>query len=402
MKTGEGKTLVSTLPVYLNALTGEGVHLVTVNDYLARRDAEWMGQVHRFLGLNVGRVVARDRGLGRPRRTPTPATSPTGPTPSSASTTSATTWPDRWSTWCSAATPTPSSTRSTPSSSTRPGPRSSSRGPRRSRPGSTTSSPAWPGRSPATRTTRSTRRRGRSLRPRQGIDKVERAARHRQPLRPGVGQLRPPADAGPKAKELYKRDKDYIVADGEVKIVDEFTGRILEGRRWSDGLHQAVEAKERVTHQGGEPHLGDRDPPELLPAVREARRNDRHGRDRGLGVRQHLRPAGGPDPDQQADGPRRRAGPDLQDPSRPSSRPSSRTSSSATTRASRSWSAPHRWRSPRSSPGCSNGGASRTTSSTPSSTPGRPRSWPRRAAPCRHGGDQHGRPRRRHPARRQP
>ena len=56
MKTGEGKTLVSTLPVYLNALVGDGVHVVTVNDYLARRDAEWMGQVHRFLGLSVGRV----------------------------------------------------------------------------------------------------------------------------------------------------------------------------------------------------------------------------------------------------------------------------------------------------------------------------------------------------------
>src|SRR3984957_13151360 len=56
MKTGEGKTLVSTLPVYLNALAGGGVHVVTVNDYLARRDAEWMGQVHRFLGLQVGRV----------------------------------------------------------------------------------------------------------------------------------------------------------------------------------------------------------------------------------------------------------------------------------------------------------------------------------------------------------
>jgi preprotein translocase subunit SecA len=56
MKTGEGKTLVSTLPVYLNALGGQGVHIVTVNDYLTRRDAEWMGQVHRFLGLSVGRV----------------------------------------------------------------------------------------------------------------------------------------------------------------------------------------------------------------------------------------------------------------------------------------------------------------------------------------------------------
>ena len=57
MKTGEGKTLVATLPVYLNALTGKGVHVVTVNDYLAKRDSEWMGQIYRFLGLNVGCIV---------------------------------------------------------------------------------------------------------------------------------------------------------------------------------------------------------------------------------------------------------------------------------------------------------------------------------------------------------
>src|SRR5271157_5942406 len=56
MKTGEGKTLVSTLPVYLNALSGQGMHVITVNDYLARRDADWMGKVHRFLGLSVGRI----------------------------------------------------------------------------------------------------------------------------------------------------------------------------------------------------------------------------------------------------------------------------------------------------------------------------------------------------------
>src|SRR4051812_27997653 len=60
MKTGEGKTLVSTLPAYLNALTGRGVHLVTTNDYLARRDAQWMGRVHRFLGLDVGVVFPND------------------------------------------------------------------------------------------------------------------------------------------------------------------------------------------------------------------------------------------------------------------------------------------------------------------------------------------------------
>ena len=57
MKTGEGKTLASTLPAYLNGLTGKGVHLVTVNDYLARRDAEWMGQIHRWMGLSVGLVI---------------------------------------------------------------------------------------------------------------------------------------------------------------------------------------------------------------------------------------------------------------------------------------------------------------------------------------------------------
>ena len=61
MKTGEGKTLVSTLPAYLNGLTGKGVHLVTVNDYLARRDAEWMGQIHRWLGLSVGLIIPGHR-----------------------------------------------------------------------------------------------------------------------------------------------------------------------------------------------------------------------------------------------------------------------------------------------------------------------------------------------------
>ena len=90
MKTGEGKTLVATLPCYLNALAGSGVHVVTVNDYLARRDAEWMGRLYRFLGLSVGVIVhglTDQRAPGRLRR----ATSPTGRTTSSASTTCATT-----------------------------------------------------------------------------------------------------------------------------------------------------------------------------------------------------------------------------------------------------------------------------------------------------------------------
>ena len=120
MKTGEGKTLVSTLPVYLNALDGRGVHLVTVNDYLATRDAEWMGRLHRWLGLSVGRIgpdIDDPTASGRRTR----PTSPTGPTTSSVSTTCATTWQVARGTWSSGATCSPSSTRSTRSSSTRPG-----------------------------------------------------------------------------------------------------------------------------------------------------------------------------------------------------------------------------------------------------------------------------------------
>ena len=119
MKTGEGKTLVSTLPVYLNALTGEGVHLVTTNDYLASRDADWMGRVHRFLGLTVGKIL-NDMPPEERREAYSSPTSPTPPTTSSASTTCATTWPGRSTTSSSAGTTTPSSTRSTRSSSTRP------------------------------------------------------------------------------------------------------------------------------------------------------------------------------------------------------------------------------------------------------------------------------------------
>ena len=82
MKTGEGKTLVATLPVYLNALLGKGAHVVTVNDYLAGRDAEWMGKIYRFLGLEVG-CIQNDMETSNAER-PTKPTSPTAPTTSSA------------------------------------------------------------------------------------------------------------------------------------------------------------------------------------------------------------------------------------------------------------------------------------------------------------------------------
>ncbi len=121
MKTGEGKTLTATLPAYLNALTGKGVHIVTVNDYLAKYQCEWMGKVYRFLGLTVGLII---HGLeSRSGSGPTPPISPTAPTMSWASTTSVTTWSPTPPSWFSGATASPSWTRWTPSSSTRPGPR---------------------------------------------------------------------------------------------------------------------------------------------------------------------------------------------------------------------------------------------------------------------------------------
>ena len=89
MKTGEGKTLVATLPVYLNSLAGRGVHVITVNDYLAKRDSEWMGKLYSFLGLSVG--VSSTISTTSSARLPTVPTSPTEPTTSSASTTCATT-----------------------------------------------------------------------------------------------------------------------------------------------------------------------------------------------------------------------------------------------------------------------------------------------------------------------
>ena len=101
MKTGEGKTLVATLPAYLNALTGRGVHIVTVNDYLAKRDSEWMGKLYRFLGLSVGLIIHEK--TNEERQEPTTATSPTAPTTRWALTTCETIWSSTRSKKCSAA-----------------------------------------------------------------------------------------------------------------------------------------------------------------------------------------------------------------------------------------------------------------------------------------------------------
>ena len=246
MKTGEGKTLVSTLPAYLNALSGKGVHVVTVNDYLARRDAEWMGQVHRFLGLSVGLI---QQNMSPAERQKNYACDITYATNSELGfdylrdnmATSMEEVVQRPFNYCvidevdsvlidEARTPLIIS--------------------------------------------------GQVERP---TEKYLQASTIAHALRPDdhyevdekqrnilltdegfiesenlleVTDLFDPQDPWAhymfnaiKAKELFIKDVNYIVRNDEVVIVDEFTGRVMPGRRWSDGLHQAIEAKEHVEIQ---------------------------------------------------------------------------------------------------------------------------------------------------------
>ena len=244
MKTGEGKTLVATLPVYLNALSGKGVHVVTVNDYLARRDAEWMGKVYRFLGLSVGciqhglsdqerrRVYAGDvvyatnNELGfdylrdnmkfrleeyvqrdfcyaivdevdsiliDEARTPLIISGP------SEETTEVYYVVDK----------------------------------------------VIPRLAKEKDYTLDEKHRQVML-TEEGVRRVEQLLGVENLYEPAHFDLVHHVMQALKAHVLFKRDVDYVVKDGEVVIVDEFTGRLMPGRRYSDGLHQALEAKERL------------------------------------------------------------------------------------------------------------------------------------------------------------
>ncbi len=248
MKTGEGKTLVSTLPAYLNALAGNGVHIITVNDYLAGRDADWMGRVHRFLGLSVGKILSElppdkrklayaaditygtnnefgfdylrdnmawslddlvqrghhfaivdevDSILIDEARTPLIISGPAEEN-------------QRW--YLEFARLSPRMKRDVHYEVEE-----------------------------GKRTVAVTEEGVAFVEDQLGIDNLYEAANT-----PLVGYL----NNSLKAKELYKRDRDYIVSpDQEVLIVDEFTGRILHGRRYNEGMHQAIEAKEGVRIQ---------------------------------------------------------------------------------------------------------------------------------------------------------
>jgi preprotein translocase subunit SecA len=244
MKTGEGKTLVSTMPVYLNALGGGGVHIVTVNDYLAKRDAEWMGGIHRFLGLTVGLIQAdmlpderrpayraditygTNNEFGFDYLRDNMAMSPENMV-------------QRGHAYAivdeidsilidEARTPLIIS-------------------------GRVTDTAKWY-RDFARIATRLMREdhyevdeaKRQVITTEDGVSRVEEILGVENLYDNTHIDLIHHLDASLRAKELYQRDVDYVVANGEVKIVDEFTGRILEGRRYSEGLHQAIEAKEGV------------------------------------------------------------------------------------------------------------------------------------------------------------
>jgi preprotein translocase subunit SecA len=256
MKTGEGKTLVATLPCYLNALAGRGVHVVTVNDYLAKRDAEWMGKIHGFLGLTVGVIVhdlddqqrrdaynsditygtnnefgfdyLRDnmkfeikdqvqRGnyfcivdevdsiLIDEARTPLIISGPTDQTT------------DKYAR-VNVIIPSLEEGELIETLETK----------------------TWSGDFVIDEKARAVTITD------EGWEKIEKLLGIGNIADPENWDLKHHVEVAVKAHSLYKRDVEYVVKDGEVIIVDEFTGRLMPGRRWSDGLHQAVEAKEGV------------------------------------------------------------------------------------------------------------------------------------------------------------
>ena len=244
MKTGEGKTLVGTLPAYLNGLSGKGVHIVTVNDYLARRDSEWMGRVHRFLGLSVGVIVANEQPAQRRGSYACDITYGTNNEFGFDYLRDNMAWTaeelvQRGHNFAivdevdsilidEARTPLIIS-------------------------GPADLATKW-----YMEFARIMKRLERDVdyevdeKKRtiavleQGVTKIEDQLGidnlYESVNTPLVGYV----NNAIKAKELYKLDKDYVVMDGEVLIVDDFTGRLLAGRRYSEGMHQAIEAKEGV------------------------------------------------------------------------------------------------------------------------------------------------------------
>ncbi len=262
MKTGEGKTLVATLPSYLNALAGKGVHVITVNDYLARRDSEWMGQIHRFLGLTVGCIV---HGLTDAQRKEAYGCDITYGTNNEFGFDylrdnmkfALEDYVQRPLSYAivdevdsilidEARTPLIISGPSQSSSQlyatvNRVMPMLKKGEVIEHRDGKIGQSfKEYTGDFTIDEKARS------AALTEEGVAKVERLLGVENLYDPRYIELLHHVNQSLKAHALFKRDVDYVVKDNEVIIVDEFTGRLMPGRRWSDGLHQAVEAKEGV------------------------------------------------------------------------------------------------------------------------------------------------------------
>ncbi len=257
MKTGEGKTLVATLPVYLNALAGRGVHVVTVNDYLAKRDSEWMGKIYNFLGLTVG-VIVHDLDDDQRRAA--------------------------YACDCTYGTNNEFGfdyLRDNMKFDLR---ECVQRGHNFGIVDEVDSILIDEARTPLIISGASEESTDKYYRVNKIIPKLERGEEIQHSMEEkeltgdyvidekhktitvtdqgwekvekllGIGNIADPenwdlkhhVETAVKAHALYRRDVEYVVKDGEVIIVDEFTGRLMPGRRWSDGLHQAVEAKENV------------------------------------------------------------------------------------------------------------------------------------------------------------
>ncbi|OLE11360.1 MAG: preprotein translocase subunit SecA [Acidobacteria bacterium 13_1_20CM_4_56_7] len=258
MKTGEGKTLVATLPVYLNALSGRGVHVITVNDYLAKRDSEWMGQLYRFLGLSVG-VIVHD--LDDQQRREAYAADVTYGTNNEfgfdylrdnmkfdlkdcVQRGHNFAIVDEVDSILIDEARTPLIISGASEESTDKYARVNRIIPKLEKgeeiPGPAGEPPEMTGDYIVDEKHRN------AVVTDIGWEKVEQLLGISNIADPENWDLKHHVETAVKAHSLYHRDVEYVVKDGEVIIVDEFTGRLMPGRRWSDGLHQAVEAKEGV------------------------------------------------------------------------------------------------------------------------------------------------------------
>src|SRR5215471_12044906 len=258
MKTGEGKTLVATLPVYLNALAGEGVHVVTVNDYLAKRDSEWMGKLYRFLGLTVGVIVHE---LDDDERREAYAADVTYGTNNEfgfdylrdnmkfnmadcVQRGHNYAIVDEVDSILIDEARTPLIISGASEESTDKYERVNRIIPNLTK-GEELDTPPGEPKVYTGDYTVDEKHKAITVTD-EGFEKVEKLLGIGNIANPENWAIKHHVETAVKAHALYRKDVEYVVKDGEVVIVDEFTGRMMPGRRWSDGLHQAIEAKEGV------------------------------------------------------------------------------------------------------------------------------------------------------------